>query len=209
MKAIVVTDLSARTAEMRLLAKWPHRSRPPARPSGPAGLRRWHDRTVLTDDDIAAMSVEQRRALIGRLAAASGHASASGRRRVGPREVHLAVLVVSAIVRAPWIAYLAATLPSDYTVHHWKLAWVGFDSLLMVLIVATLVLGFRRRLLSVPLGFTTGVLLVCDAGFDLLTSHRAGIAGSAATAIFVELPLALLLIAEAVRLLRVVPAPVL
>jgi hypothetical protein len=159
---------------------------------------------VLTDDDIAAMSDEQRRDLIGRLAAGSPQSARKAGR--GPREVHLAVLVVSAVFLAPWIVYLAVTLPSDYTVHHWKLAWVGFDILLMALIVATLVLGLRRRLLSVLLGFATAVLLVCDAGFDLLTSHRAGLAGSAASAVFVELPLALLLMTEAVRLLRVVPA---
>ncbi|NMO50089.1 hypothetical protein HH310_02625 [Actinoplanes sp. TBRC 11911] len=160
---------------------------------------------VLTDDDIAAMSDDQRRVLIGRLAAASGHAAPARRRLAGPRQVHLAVLVVSAVFLAPWIAYLAVTLPSDYSVHHWKLAWVGFDVLLMVLIVATLVLGLRRRLLSVLVGFATGVLLVCDAGLDLVTSHRAGLAGSVASAVLVELPLAVLLMAEAGRLLRVVP----
>lgn len=151
------------------------------------------------------MSDEQRRVLVGRLTAASGQASPAGRRRPGPREVHLAVLVLSAVFLAPWIAYLAATLPSDYTVHHWKSAWVGFDALLMILIVATVVLGFLRRLLSVLVGFAAGVLLVCDAGLDLVTSHRAGIAGSAASALFAELPLALLLMAEACRLLRAVP----
>jgi hypothetical protein len=161
---------------------------------------------VLTDDDIAAMPDKQRRILIGRLAAVSGRASPAARRRAGPREVHLAVLVVSAIFLPPWIVYLAVTLPTDFSVHHWKLAWVGFDILLLAMIVTTLVLGLRRRLLSVLFSFATGVLLVCDAAFDLTTSHRQGIAQSAATAVFVELPLALLLISEAVRVLRAVPA---
>ncbi len=54
--------------------------------------------------------------------------------------------------------------------------------------------------------FATGVLLICDAWFDWMTSNRADVGWATVTVLFFELPLAVLLITEACRLLRVVPA---
>jgi hypothetical protein len=55
-------------------------------------------------------------------------------------------------------------------------------------------------------GFATGVLLICDAWFDWMTSNRADAGWATVTALFVELPLAALLIIESRRLMRVMPA---
>jgi len=90
--------------------------------------------------------------------------------------------------------------------HNWDEAWVGFDILLLLLIVATAVLGILRRQMVMLTAFATGVLLICDAWFDWMTSNRADVAWTTVTALFVELPLAVLLITEACRLLGLVPA---
>jgi hypothetical protein len=50
------------------------------------------------------------------------------------------------------------------------------------------------------------VVLICDAWFDWMTSNRADVGWATVTALFLELPLAVLLITEACRLLGVVPA---
>ena len=154
---------------------------------------------MITDDDIAAMSGDQRRDLIARLAAAAPPAP---RRRFGLREVHLGVLTVCSVALAPWIVYLAVTLPDSYSVHNWRLAWVLFDILLLALFSATAILAYRRHGVAVLLGFATGVLLVCDAGFDLVTSNPADLDESLASALLVELPLGALLIAESWRRFR-------
>jgi hypothetical protein len=161
---------------------------------------------VVTDDEIALMSPDQRRDLIRRLSGAPGAVRAYQQRSVGRREVEIIILVISAVVLVPWIAYLAVTLPRVYVTHNWDEAWVGFDILLLLLIVATAVLGILRRQMVMLTAFATGVLLICDAWFDWMTSNRADVAWTTVTALFVELPLAVLLITEACRLLGLVPA---
>ncbi|HEY6687997.1 MAG TPA: hypothetical protein VI094_17495 [Propionibacteriaceae bacterium] len=152
------------------------------------------------------MSPEQRRDLIRRLSLASWNVRTSQRRSVGRREVEIIILVISAVILIPWIAYLAVTLPRVYVTDNWDQAWIGFDILLLLLIVATAVLGIFRRQMVMLTAFATGVLLICDAWFDWMTSNRADVGWATVTALFFELPLAVLLTTEACRLLRVVPA---
>ena len=161
---------------------------------------------VVTDDEIALMSADQRRDLVRRLSLIPADIRTSSRRSVGRREVEIIILVVGAVVLVPWIAYLAVTLPRVYVTHNWDEAWVGFDIVLLLLIAATAVLGILRRQMVMLTGFATGVLLICDAWFDWMTSNRADVGWVTVTALFVELPLAALLIIESCRLLRVVPA---
>jgi hypothetical protein len=49
----------------------------------------------------------------------------------------------------------------------------GFDCVLIVLMAATGVRGWMRRQLVVLPVFTTGILLICDAWFDVLTAGSA------------------------------------
>src|SRR4029079_15256047 len=51
----------------------------------------------------------------------------------------------------PWTIYLAQTLPDRHASNSWKLAWVGFDTGLLLLFAAATVLGLRRRRAAVPL----------------------------------------------------------
>jgi hypothetical protein len=47
---------------------------------------------------------------------------------------------------------------------------MGFDCVLIVFMAATAVLGWVRRQRVVLPGFTTGILLICDAWFDVVTA---------------------------------------
>jgi hypothetical protein len=83
----------------------------------------------------------------------------------------------------PWTIYLGFTLPQSYSAQHWQLTWVGFDILLLGFMIATAVLGFVGHHLLTLFAFTTGVLLVCDAWFDVLTARRGYFAVSILTAV--------------------------
>jgi ABC-type phosphonate transport system ATPase subunit len=79
---------------------------------------------------------------------------------------------------------------------------VGFDTLLLVFIASTALLGLLRRQLLVLTAFTTGILLICDAWFDMMTAAPDDRWLSVLTAVVGELPLAALLITGALRILR-------
>jgi hypothetical protein len=112
------------------------------------------------------------------------------------------VSVGAAVALLPWIVYLAATLPQDYTAENWRGTWIGFDTLLVVFLSSTAVLGFLHSPLLTVFAFTTGVLLVCDAWFDIMTARSGDRLVSVLSAVFGELPLALLLIGGTLRIVR-------
>ena len=93
-------------------------------------------------------------------------------------------------------------MPENYVAHNWPVTWVGFDILLVGFMLATAVLGYLRRQLLVPAAFTTGVLLICDAWFDLMTAGPKDVWLSVTTALLIEVPLAVFLIFSAQRLIR-------
>ena len=94
------------------------------------------------------------------------------RRLVQIRRIREWVALCAAIALIPWTIFLGLTLPQSYTAQHWQVTWVGFDVLLLVFMIATAVLGFTHHRLLTLFAFTTGVLLVCDAWFDVLTARR-------------------------------------
>jgi hypothetical protein len=79
---------------------------------------------------------------------------------------------------------------------------VRFDVLLLVFMASTALLGLLRRQLLVLTAFTTGILLICDAWFDVMTAAPDDRWLSVLTAVVGELPLAALLITGALRILR-------
>ena len=161
---------------------------------------------MLTDAEIAALSVDERRDLIKRLAAPVEEIDPASRWLMRTRELRLVVMVASAVLLVPWIAYLARTLPHRYVAHNWDATWVGFDLLLFLLISGTAVLGYLRRQLVMVTAFSTGVLLVCDAWFDVMTSNPEDRVWSLVTALGIEVPLAALLITGSLQMLRLVAA---
>ncbi len=156
---------------------------------------------ILTDAQIAALTPEQRRQLISRLEQpVSDLIDPALLARV--RRIRLSLMVGGSMAMVPWLGYLSVTLPENYVAHNWPLTWVGFDILLAGFMLATAVLGYLRRQLLVPAAFTTGVLLICDAWFDLMTAGPKDIWLSVTTALLVEVPLAVFLIFSAQRLIR-------
>jgi hypothetical protein len=99
--------------------------------------------------------------------------------------------LLCAVILLPWTALLFITLPYHYGANHWRLAWGGFDILLGVALAGTAIAALRRSPLAEVAAAVTGTLLVCDAWFDVLTSHgRSDVAQAVASAVLIELPIA-------------------
>lgn len=157
---------------------------------------------VLTDRQIAELSGTQRRELIMRLERPMAELRQRGLiSRL--KQAHLGLMTAGAIFMIPWIVYLSATLPQTYTVRNWPLTWVGFDSLLVLFMAATAILTWLHRQVLVFPAFTTGVLLLCDAWFDITTAGPGELPGAVLTAVLGGIPLAALLIGGSISLVRV------
>ena len=155
----------------------------------------------LSDAQIAAMSAAERRELIHRLERPIGElVPLSTLERI--RRIRLYVMAGATIALIPWLVYLAYNLPEKYVAHHWEATWVGFDILLLMFIAATALLGYLRRQLLVFTAFTSGVLLICDAGVDVMTAAPDDMWLSLVIAALAEVPLAVVLIVGALRIVR-------
>ena len=107
------------------------------------------------------------------------------------------------MILAGWIVVLAATLPRHFDAHHWRAVWVNFDVFLLAAFTATAWAIWRERQVLILLLVGIGTMLCCDAWFDVGTSlATSGLWISLLTAVFAELPLALLAFVGARRLLR-------
>ncbi|WP_051808276.1 hypothetical protein [Actinoplanes subtropicus] len=112
-----------------------------------------------------------------------------GRRLTSPRWV-APVFAVLGAAAVPWTVYLAMTLPSRESTHHYRLTWVGFDIMLIVVLLATAYLAWRGNRSVGLLATITATMLVLDAWFDVGISNRADRPAAILSAIFIELPLA-------------------
>jgi hypothetical protein len=111
------------------------------------------------------------------------------------RRLRVTLMAGAAIGVVACIVFFAITLPANDVA-------LGFDILLVASMVTTAVVVFLRRPLVPLTAFTTGVLLICDAWFDVITAGPRDLWLSALTATLVELPLAVILIATALRIPR-------
>jgi hypothetical protein len=156
---------------------------------------------ILTDAQIAALTPEQRRELISRLEQPlTDLIDPVFLSRV--RRIRLGLMIGGSIGMIPWLVYLSLTLPGKYEAQHWPVTWVGFDILLIGFMLATAVLGYLRRQLVMLTAFTSGVLLICDAWFDLMTAGPKDVRLSVVTALLIEVPLAIFMITGAQRIVR-------
>jgi len=160
---------------------------------------------VLTDQQIDAMSPSERRDLIVRLSRPLEQVEDPGGLR-RQRRLRIGVAGIAAVLLVPWVFYLAFSLPSEHRIRNWDVMWVGFDVLELALLALTFWLSYRRRLMALLAGFATGVVLLCDAWFDILTSAPGDLWTALVAAVLIEIPLAVLLMSGAVRAVRVVPA---
>jgi hypothetical protein len=178
---------------------------------------------VIDEAELRRMSREERRRLARVLAELDGHPDLDT--PANPylsdpklrRQRRLALLVSAAccVILAGWIVLLAATLPHRFDAHHWRAVWVNFDVFLLAAFLATAWAIWRERQVLILLLVAIGTMLCCDAWFDVGTSlATSGLWISLLTAVFAELPLAVLAFVGARRLLRAtvdaslrVPAP--
>ncbi|MFF4488191.1 hypothetical protein ACFY0F_17110 [Streptomyces sp. NPDC001544] len=110
-------------------------------------------------------------------------------------------LCVAALV--PWTAYLAVSLPDRFEARYWPMVWVGFDVMLLASLAAAGAAVWLRRQAMVPLSYVAATLLVCDAWFDIsLSWGQDDVWASVASAVLVELPLAVLFLVRARRVLK-------
>jgi len=156
----------------------------------------------LTDEQIQAMTPAERRALIDRLERPVAELVPSIGTINRIRRLRLGLMIGGSVGLIPWIVLLSIKLPNSYMARNWAAAWVGFDVLLVALMALTAILGWQRRQLLILSASATGVLLICDAWFDIMTAAPEDIAVSVTTAVCGELPLAAILIGGTLRLIR-------
>jgi hypothetical protein len=116
-------------------------------------------------------------------------------RPLDERRLRLTLMAGGAIGLVAGIVWMVIALPTNDVA-------LGFDILLVALMATTAVLVFLRRQLVPVAAFTTGLLLICDASFDVETAGPHDLWLSALTATLVELPVAVILMATALRILR-------
>jgi hypothetical protein len=160
---------------------------------------------VRTSKDVVALNDEDRRLLACWLSDCSvpdvlPQPVQRRRKRV------LLTVSISAVVLVPWVAYLAIDLPQVHRAREWRVVWVGFDIALILAFAASAWLGWRGRQLVLPALLVTGVLLLCDAWFDVVLSWGDKGQVSSVFALVFELPLAMFLIAVYHRLLKTLTA---
>lgn len=119
------------------------------------------------------------------------------------RQLFLTVVTGGLVGLLPWIVYLALALPDHHPENAWNAAWVGFDVLLLLGLLATTWGAWRRRQFVVVACVFTATLLICDAWFDIsLDWGTSDEAASVLSAVFIELPLAGYLFYAAMRIIR-------
>ena len=114
-----------------------------------------------------------------------------GSERLLPRWV-VAFFVGGALVLIPWIV-LMFTVPQAVNVpRHWQLVWGGFDCFLVLGFAVTAFRLITRSPRGAVTAAMTGTMLLIDAWFDVLTTHRGGQIVSILMAVFAEIPCALI-----------------
>jgi len=103
------------------------------------------------------------------------------------------LFAVLGIGLVPWTVWIAYELPQRHLARHWDVAWGGFDAAMAGLLLATAFAAVRRSLWIQSTATAAATMLACDAWFDMATASRGSEEAMAiATAILIELPLAVL-----------------
>lgn len=100
------------------------------------------------------------------------------------------VFAVLGAATIPWTVYLAMTLPERAESENYRLAWVGFDTMLIVVLLATAYVAWRGHRLVGLLATVTATMLLVDAWFDVTSADSADRMGAVLSAVVIELPLA-------------------
>jgi hypothetical protein len=158
---------------------------------------------VINEADLREMTPSERRELAHTLAAVDYPHPLLGLYLARGRRLGVLVSVVCCTALAVWIIVLVLTLHRSFHAQHWKGAWVGFDFILLLSFAATGWAFWRGRQIVIACLLVTGTLLCCDAWFDVvLDAGSSDVWLSVASALLVELPLAVLMFNAARRLIR-------
>jgi hypothetical protein len=153
-------------------------------------------------DVVHNLSQDERRQLLQRLVSSEQHSTV----RPGTSwrwDLLLILIICGCVVLAAWIGYLVVSLPLFYRTGSWRGAWVGFDIAELLTFAATGWAAWKRRQILIVCLIVLATLLLCDAWFDVVLDARtAGFLGSLLSALLVEVPVAVLCVFVARRLLR-------
>jgi hypothetical protein len=152
--------------------------------------------------DVTALTRAERQQLLRDILAANAPAGRlrDGRQLITRVRRWLLVLAIgSIVVLLPWTLSLFFSLPSRYQAANWPLAWIGFDLGLLCSFLLTAWLAWRRSPLTQYPAVATGVLLLCDAWFDVTLSRGDDLIEAVLTALALELPVGIALIVLGTR----------
>jgi hypothetical protein len=159
---------------------------------------------MIDPDALIDLSPDQRRALMQALVALEQESTPPPAASWRWYAV-IAATTAACVFMVVWIAVLALTLPAFYHTGNWRGAWVGFDIAELAMFAATGWAAWRRRQILIICLIVLATLLLCDAWFDVALDVRtSGFVASLLSALLVEVPLAVLAILLARRLLHMV-----
>lgn len=158
---------------------------------------------MIDQDDLQRMTPEERADLARALASLNARSLAPTPLSQHRRRVLIAASLAGVVLLAIWIGVLTVTLPRAYHAGGWRAAWVGFDIALLLVFAATAWAAWRRRQILIGCLMVLATLLCCDAWFDItLDWGTRGFMVSVLSAALIELPLAVVALVGARRLLR-------
>jgi len=153
-------------------------------------------------DVIRNLSEDERRQLL-RLLVGSEQRSGAKPGTSWRWDLLLVLIIIGCVLLAAWIGYLVVSLPAFYRAGSWRGAWVGFDLAELAAFAATGWAAWKRRQILIICLIVLATLLLCDAWFDVVLDARtAGFVSSLASALLVEVPIAVIAVLVARRLLR-------
>ena len=118
----------------------------------------------------------------------------------------IALLACAAVALVPWSVALTTRLPAHHVVRHWDVAWAGFDVGMAVVLAATVAAALRGSAWLAGLAMAAAAMLFCDAWFDVVTSaSEVDFWVALASAVVVELPLAVVCVVVSRRAARARP----
>ena len=158
---------------------------------------------MIDEAELQRMTREERGQLARALAALDLPPPAPDPAALRRRRLIIGAAISGAVVLGAWIGVLAVTLPPRYRAGGWNAAWIGFDSTLLIIVLATAWSAWNRRQLLILCLVVLATLLCCDAWFDTALDYGTkGFMISLLSALLIELPVAVIALIGARRLLR-------
>ena len=114
-----------------------------------------------------------------------------GAGRIIPRWV-VAFFLGGAVILIPWDVLMFSVPQVVNVPKHWVLVWGGFDCFLILGFAVTAFRLITRSPRGAVTAAMTGTMLLIDAWFDVLTTHRGGQLVSILMAVFAEIPCAVI-----------------